>query len=114
MSEMLAVSDRPGAMTRLGTVWPGSKLTLDVGGWAVPLAYTATQPPVAGLVAVTLTTTADTPVAGIAPMPVTGSDTVPWSRTPVGGKAGLVRVSSSRVGVVAVRVPGVVGVPVRK
>src|SRR5215831_7521495 len=58
-------------MTRLGTVWPPTKLRLDAVGWVAPAGQTVRKLGAVGLVTVTLRATADTPVAGTPPTPVT-------------------------------------------
>ena len=51
-----------GAVTRFGTVWPGTKLRFDAGSGRVsPDGQTVAKPAAVGLVAVTLSTTAVAP-----------------------------------------------------
>ena len=100
-------------MTRLGTVWPGSKLRFDVTGTAVPSACTVRCPPRVGAVTVTLSTTADTPEAGTPPRPATGRWTVPCGPTLATGAPIPDRVSRSLAGVSDWNAPGSVGAPAR-
>src|SRR5690349_11292288 len=59
-------------VTRLGTVWPTTKLRFDAVGGVVPLGHTVTWLGTVGLVTVTFITTADTrPAAGTPPRPLT-------------------------------------------
>ena len=82
---------------------------MDTVGRGVPLAHTATQPLPVAPVTVTLTTTADTPVAGTGPRPVTWTVTVPALGTAPAGAPTPDRVSSIRVGGTEPTAPGVVG-----
>jgi len=80
------------------------------------LPQTVMKPGAVGCVAVTLTMTADAPVAGTPPWPATARVTVPVEATGVVVATPVaLRVSSSRIGVrgCRVRVPGLVGVPAR-
>ena len=50
--------------TRFGTVCPATKFRFETFGRLAPVGYTVTKLEVVGLVMVTLSTTADTPVIG--------------------------------------------------
>ena len=72
------------ATTRLGVVCPARKLRFEVVGRVVPVGNTVRYDAAVGLVAVTLTTTASTPVAGTPPRPTTvRSNTLPGLKSPV-------------------------------
>src|SRR5690349_5506259 len=70
-----------GTTTRLGTVCPGWKFRFEVSCRGVPDGHTVTYPPVEGSTTVTLTATADTPVAGTPPRPVTCTEIDPVEGT---------------------------------
>lgn len=87
-------------LTRFGTVWPGTTLRFDASGMPTPAGHTVTWLVAVGPTAVTLSTTADTPVAGTPPRPVTCRSidepplTLPAAPVPVPS-----RVSRRRAGV---------------
>ncbi len=58
-------------ITRLGTVWPATKLRLDASGMVTPVGHTVRKPAVLAFASVTFKTTADTPLDGTPPRPVT-------------------------------------------
>ncbi len=87
------------ATTRLDTVWPARKLRFDAVGRVVPDGKAVRYPPVLGWVTVTLTTTADTPVAGTPPMPVTPAAMVAPGPTGDTNPPVPLRVSRIRAGV---------------
>ena len=91
-----------GTITRFGIVWPArSTFRLEANGRAVAPGNTVTKPGSRASVAVTLTTTADTPEAGTPPRPSTGTPTVAPARAgfPAGHPPVPSRVSSNRAGV---------------
>src|SRR5674476_235894 len=102
-----------GAMTRLGTVWALTKFRFEAVGRAVPSAYTVTYPGPAGSVTVTFNTTAETPLAGTPPRPVTCRCTTPRAGTATGAAPTPVRVSNNRDGSKDPNAPGTVGAPER-
>src|ERR1700682_3285924 len=83
-------------ITRLGTVWPAVKLTLEVRGQP-PAGKSVTQPATLGLVAVTFRATAATPVDGTPPRLSTVKPIVCPGPIVVEPPS-PVRVSSSRLG----------------
>ena len=84
--------------TRLATVRPEMKFRFDDLGSAPPLAYAVMNPVAVGWVAVTVRTTAPTPVLGTPPRPVTARSTEAWPATAAIGAPVPIRVSSRRVG----------------
>src|SRR5664280_1400224 len=101
-----------GTTTRFGMFCPAWKFRFDVCCMVVPDGHTVMYPAEVGSAAVTFTTTADTPLTGTPPWPVTCRDTVPNDGTgPVTPR--LVRVSMIRAGDSEATAPGSVGVPPR-
>ena len=94
-------------VTRLGMVWPGTKLRFDAKGRGAPVGQTASHPGAVGAVAVTLRTTASTPLAGMPATFVTARSRL-WpvpslaTRPP---RPVPSRVSRSRVGTTGVSSP---------
>src|SRR5664279_3996420 len=80
-----APSAPTGARTRFGMVCPAVKFRFEARGRGEPEAYPVMNPPAVGAVTVTFSTTADTPVAGTPPCPVTLTATVAPARTAAGG-----------------------------
>src|SRR5450631_4316471 len=96
---MLILPPAPtGTIARFDRVWPAPKVIVDVGGSGDPVGYSVTNPDEVGAVIVVLTTTAETPVAGTPPSPVTckpltspgprapGPGVLPESRIRAGGR----------------------------
>ena len=76
LNTVIAPSAPTGTMARLLAVpFTRVRLTLDVAGRVVPLAWTVTNPGEVASIAATFTSTADTPVAGTPPCPRTGTPT---------------------------------------
>src|ERR1700686_4950819 len=96
-----------GTMTRFGTTLPGVKLRFDAKGSPVPWGNTVRNDEPLGPTAVTLSTTADTPVAGTPPAPLTGTKRVLLapSRWPAFGWPDPARVSVMRAGGSGLKVP---------
>src|SRR3954470_237532 len=65
-------------MARLGTVWPAMALRFDAFGGAAPEGNTVRWVAALGAMAVTFTTTADTPEEGTPPRSRTATDRVDW------------------------------------
>ena len=89
----------------MGTVWFRVKFRLDTAGIEVRSAHTATHPVAVGWVTVTLTTTADTPVAGTPPRPVICTATSAPAATGAAAAPSPVRVSRTRLGATVTNVP---------
>src|SRR2546430_4170426 len=101
-----------GTVTALAPVQPLGKLRLDAVGRGTPVGYTVRKLPRDGAVAVTLRTTADTPLSGTPPRPVTCRwITPPEPSGVVVGTPIPARVSSSRSGWSGTYVPLALGVP---
>ena len=82
-------------------------------GWRLLDGQALMNPGADGDTAVTLTATADTPLAGMPPCPVNCTSMTPFAGTcPVAPR--LILVSSTRAGVSGSRDPGAVGVPPMK
>src|SRR4051794_36124563 len=87
-----------------GIVWAGMKLRFDAVGRLAPAGYTVRNPAMVGLVTVTLSATAPTPVAGTPPRPTTVrlTDAAEWIGPRPPDKPSIVgwplRVSMSRAG----------------
>src|SRR5450755_2756000 len=99
-----------GTMTRFGMLCPARKFRFDVCCRVPPEGHTVMYPAEVGLTAVTFTTTADTPVAGTPPCPVTCNETDPNAGTGPDAPC-LIRVSMIRAGGSEATAPGAVGVP---
>ena len=95
-----------GTTTRFGMFCPAWKFRFDVCCLVVPEGHTVMNPAAFGLTAVTFTTTADTPLAGTPPWPVTCRDTVPSAGDRAGDAAGWSRVSMIRAGASEATAPG--------
>src|SRR5438477_7527421 len=94
-------------ITRLATVWPGTKFRLDALGRGVPLGYAVRKLGAVGFVTVTLRATAVTPAAGTPPRPDTWRFSVEaWPSDPRNPPVPS-RVSSSRAGVSPLNNPAV-------
>src|SRR5664279_4415803 len=106
-----APSAPTGARTRFGTVCPAVKFRFEARGRGEPEAYPVMNPPAVGAVTVTFSTTADTPVAGTPPCPVTLTATVAPARTAAAGAPVPDRVSSTRSGATDPNPPGATGAP---
>ena len=118
MPERLNIDTEPAtptlASTRFGVVAPATTFRFDATGRSAPVGQTETNESAVGLVAVTLSTTASTPLAGTPPRPTTGRSNV--SSGPIGrpgrarpsmvGRFG--RVSNNRAGTTGTK-PSVVG-----
>ena len=65
----------------LGVVWPAVKLRIEVVGCALPDGQALMNPGPDGDTAVTLIATADTPVAGMPPLPVSWTSITPFAGT---------------------------------
>src|SRR5450631_2392412 len=75
---MLIVPPAPtGTIARFATVWPGAKMRVGVAGRVDPVGYSVTYPALVGPTRVVLITTAETPVAGTPPRPVTCRSAMP-------------------------------------
>src|SRR5664279_6225540 len=70
-----------GTMTRFGMFCPAWKFRFDVSCWGVPDGHTVMYPAAAGPATVTFRATADTPVAGTPPCPVTCTEIDPVAGT---------------------------------
>src|SRR5437773_151237 len=101
---LILPSAERGGMTRLGTTWRATKLRLDVGGRCLPKAYTVSEPPAPAFSALFRSTTAETPVGGTPPPPVTCRVVMLAAE----------RAPSSRAGLNAPNAPAAVGAPGRK
>src|SRR5664280_816484 len=102
-----------GTMTRLGMFCPVWKFRFEVVVRVAPEGQTVMYPAAVGLTAVTFTMTADTPVAGTPPLPVTCREMEPSAGTgPVAPR--LVRVSITRDGGREATAPGMAGFPARR
>src|SRR5436190_7354201 len=87
--------------TRFGMFTPGGKFRLEALGLETPLGKTVRKLPAEGATAVTLRTTAVTPLAGTGLVPTTFTERVaPWPSRPAGPPVPF-RVSRMRVGVTA-------------
>src|SRR5664279_1245574 len=106
-----APSAPTGARTRFGTVCPAVKFRFEASGRGEPEAYPVMTPPALGALTVTFSTTADTPVAGTAPCPVTLTATVAPGRTAAAGAPVPDRVSSTRSGATDPNPPAATGGP---
>src|SRR6266853_3907818 len=92
-------------ITRLGTVWPATKLRLDASGMVTPAGHTVRKPAVLAFASVTFKTTADTPLDGTPPRPVTWRS-IFWLGVRMAAGAPLpVLVSSSRDGTRGLKSP---------
>ena len=95
-----------GAITRFGTVCPGTKFRFEAVGRDVLSPYTVTYPGLVAAVTVTFNTTADTaPVPGTPPRPATCRCTVPPAATATRPAPSPVRVSNKRDGANDVKAP---------
>src|SRR5450755_1684810 len=97
-------------MTRFGMLCPAWKFRFEVTCRGVPDGHTGMYPGEVGAATVAFTTTADTPVAGTPPCPVTCNETDPNAGTGPDAPC-LVRVSMIRAGGSEATAPGVLGVP---
>ena len=86
-----------GTMTRFGMFCPGWKFRFEVCCRSAPDGHTVMYPAAVGLATVTFKATADTPVAGTRPCPVTCTEIDPVERTGPGAPW-LIRVSMIRAG----------------
>src|SRR5437773_5584525 len=92
-------------ITRFGTVSPARKFKVELSGVARPAGNTVRKPGVLGFVAVTFKTTAETPLAGTPPRPVTWRLSV-WPGLSLARGAPLpVLVSSTRDGIRGLKRP---------
>src|SRR5262245_15778800 len=94
-------------VTRLGTVWPGTKLRLETSGRESPDGQSVRKPAAVGSTTVTFITTAETPVAGTPPRPVIWAANV-WPLPSGPGtppRPRPVRVSRMRAGAIPVNSP---------
>src|SRR5674476_985625 len=107
----MAPSAPTGTTARLGTVWFLTKFRLDTSGRALPSAKADTHPGAVGSVAVTLATTADTPVAGTPARPATCRTRSAPAATGATAAPLPVRVSSTRAGDTVANAPGAPGAP---
>src|SRR2546427_3209716 len=86
-------------MTRFGTVWPATQLTLEAFGLDAAVGYTMKKPSVVVSVAVTLMTTAVVFPGTLVPANGTSMDAP-------GPNLGPPRVSKTRVGFIGLNLPG--------
>jgi hypothetical protein len=86
------------AITRREIVAPGATLRFDVGGTASPEGKAVMNVAALGRVTPTFSTTADTPLPGTPPTPVTVTSTMPSGPTAALGAPMASRVSSTRAG----------------